>query len=56
MKTERVTEREMHAAIRAEGFSELENVAAVVLETDGTFSVIRREEKQPDTLKYVSGP
>ena len=56
MKNERVTEREMHAAIRAQGFSELENVAAVVLETDGTFSIIRRQEKQPDTLKHVSGP
>jgi uncharacterized membrane protein YcaP (DUF421 family) len=38
---ERVTKGEIRAAIRANGISALEDVAAVVLETDGTFSVIQ---------------
>ncbi|MGF1519270.1 MAG: DUF421 domain-containing protein [Nodosilinea sp.] len=36
----RVTEGEINAAIRSKGGAALEQVAAVVLETDGTFSVI----------------
>ena len=36
----RVTEGEVKAAVRSKGGSALEQVAAVVLETDGTFSVI----------------
>lgn len=36
----RVTEREVKAAVRSSGGSALEQVAAVVLETDGTFSVV----------------
>ncbi|PSN19440.1 DUF421 domain-containing protein [filamentous cyanobacterium CCP5] len=37
---ERVTEGEIRAAVRAEGIGSLENVEAVVMETDGSFSVI----------------
>ena len=40
MKTERVTHGEIEAAIRGKGHGEIENIAAVVLETDGSFSVI----------------
>ncbi len=36
----RVTEGEIKAAVRSNGGSALDQVAAVVLETDGTFSVI----------------
>ena len=48
MRRARVTEVELLAAVRSHGESELGNVAAVVLETDGSFSVIaRREEGGP---------
>jgi len=40
MRRERVTESEVRAAIRSQGITRLEAVTAVVLETDGTFSVI----------------
>lgn len=37
---ERVTRNEVRAVVRASGFSNLGNVDAVVLETDGSFNVI----------------
>lgn len=37
----RVTEDEIRAAVRAAGVASLDNVRAVVLETDGSFSVVR---------------
>ena len=40
LRAERVTEDEIRAAVRAAGHASLENTAAVVLETDGSFSVI----------------
>lgn len=40
MQQERVTEGEVRAAIRANGISDLDAVEAVVLETDGSFSVL----------------
>lgn len=42
MRQQRVTPSEVRAAIRAHGIAAVEDVEAVVLETDGTFSVIRR--------------
>jgi uncharacterized membrane protein YcaP (DUF421 family) len=44
MRRERVTEEEVRAAIRAAGAPRLEEVDAVVLETDGVFSVLRGME------------
>ncbi|CAN5842489.1 DUF421 domain-containing protein [soil metagenome] len=41
LKRERVTEGEVRAALRARGVGALEEVEAVVLETDGSFSVIQ---------------
>ena len=41
MRRQRVTESEIRAAIRSKGIASLETVAAVVLETDGEFSVIK---------------
>ncbi|WP_110685701.1 DUF421 domain-containing protein [Salinicola aestuarinus] len=40
MRRERVVEAEIRAAIRENGIADVETVHAVVLETDGTFSVI----------------
>lgn len=54
MRDERVTTEEIYAAVRAQGISHLEEVAAVVLETDGSFTVIKSSggETTP-ALKYV---
>ena len=41
LKRERVTEDEVRAAIRADGCMATEQVVAVVLETDGSLSVLR---------------
>jgi uncharacterized membrane protein YcaP (DUF421 family) len=40
MRAERVTEAEVRASIRAQGILDLEEVHAVVLETDGGFTVL----------------
>ena len=40
MRTTRVVEAEILAAIRQEGIASLEDVDAVVLETDGAFSIV----------------
>ncbi len=42
MRQERVTEEEIRAAIRSQGIASVQEVSAVVLETDGSFSVLRR--------------
>lgn len=53
LKAERVTRSEVEAAIRNAGIGRLEDVAAVVLETDGSMSVIRRCDQPPDLLSGV---
>ena len=40
LRDARVTQEEVRAAVRAAGIGALGDVAAVVLETDGSFSVI----------------
>lgn len=42
LKKARVTEDELRAAVRAAGLPMLDEAEAVVLETDGSFSVVRR--------------
>ncbi|MGK2966485.1 MAG: DUF421 domain-containing protein [Tepidiformaceae bacterium] len=42
MRRARITDEEIFAAVRAAGAEGMDSVAAVVLETDGTFSVVRR--------------
>lgn len=49
LKRTRVTEAEVRAAVRAQGRPEVEEVHAVVLETDGSFSVIGRSDGQPSS-------
>lgn len=44
LRSQRVTESEVRAAVRAAGIAALEDVSAVVLETDGSFSVIKHSE------------
>lgn len=55
MRRERVTEEEIFAALRAQGVGDLGGVAAVVLETDGSISVVPATEGEPDTLAHVKG-
>lgn len=44
LKQERVAEGEVMAAIRSQGLGSMDNVDAVILETDGSFSVISNLE------------
>lgn len=56
MKAERVNKGEVLQAVRSQGFSSLENVEAVVLETDGSFSVLQSTgERRTTVLSNVSG-
>ena len=53
----RVTQDEVRAAVRAAGLASLGEAEAVVLETDGSFSVIRRGEgSSRSSLDGVRGP
>lgn len=57
MRRQRVPEAEIRAAIRKSGFSAIETVDAVVLETDGSFSVIKNSNGESRTaLEDVSKP
>lgn len=52
----RVTDEEVRAALRNQGFANLDQAAAVVLETGGSFSVIgKQEEGGRSTLIDVEG-
>jgi uncharacterized membrane protein YcaP (DUF421 family) len=56
MRRERVTEEEMRAAVRNQGLTTLDEVESIVLETDGTFSVVwRKTEGTESSLKDVPG-
>jgi uncharacterized membrane protein YcaP (DUF421 family) len=54
MKEERVTADEVDSAIRNAGIGRIEDVAAVVLETDGSMSVIRGTNEELTALRSVS--
>lgn len=54
LKRERVSPPEIYAAIRADGHAELSAVSAVVLETDGSFTVLSSSKDKPTTLEYVN--
>ena len=53
MRRARVVEAEIRAAVREHGIASLDEVAAVVLETDGSFSVIKRTEES--TMSALTG-
>ncbi|MEV6842728.1 YetF domain-containing protein [Actinoplanes sp. NPDC051411] len=44
LRRQRVAENEIYQAVRSQGIGDVSEVAAVVLETDGTFSVIPRHK------------
>lgn len=55
LRQQRVAEGEVRMAIRAQGIGAMEDVEAVVLETDGSFSVIKRSESgSRSALKGIS--
>lgn len=53
---ERVAREEVLAAVRAAGIASLDDVAAVVLETDGTFSVVRGGDGDQGSLQDLGTP
>ena len=55
MRRERVTNEEVRAAIRAQNIAAVETVHAVILETDGTFSVVWRDTDHPTGMRDVPG-
>lgn len=56
MRHERVTEEEVRAAVRNEGLTALDEVESIVLETDGTFSVVwRKVQGASSSLEDVPG-
>ena len=57
LRRQRVTPSEVDAAVRKQGVGRIEEVAAVVLETDGSFSVIRADGGgEMTTLRSVRQP
>ncbi len=54
--SQRVTREEVYAAMRGSGAARTSDVAAVVLETDGSFSVVSgAQEADVNTLHFVEG-
>ena len=57
LRRERVTEEEILATVRASGKATLASAYAVVLETDGSFSVLDAPDSGTgDTLRHVRRP
>lgn len=56
LRRERVVEHEVWASVRSQGIADLSDVEAVVLETDGTFTVVPKiESPDKSTLQSVRG-
>src|SRR4051794_18365747 len=53
MRSQRVAEADVRAAVRRQGLARLEEVGAVILEADGTFSVIRDIPQAPSALADI---
>jgi uncharacterized membrane protein YcaP (DUF421 family) len=56
MRKERIMEEEILAIIREKGFSSVQDIDAVVLETDGSLTVIKDASHQSDVLSSVRKP
>jgi uncharacterized membrane protein YcaP (DUF421 family) len=55
IRAERLNDDEIHQALRRSGVAEVADVAAVVLETDGSFSVIEHADEDAPALRGVRG-
>lgn len=53
MTDERITTDEIESVMRSSGVGQMEDVAEVVLETDGSISVIKQSGQPPTVLKSV---
>lgn len=53
LQAQRVTAAEVRAAVRSAGLASLDDVEAVVLETDGSVSVVKRSSSEPSALRDV---
>ncbi|WP_141327266.1 DUF421 domain-containing protein [Myxococcus sp. AB025B] len=56
MRRARVVEDEVRSVLREQGVARLEEVEAVVLETDGSMSVIRQHDAPSETLSRMRAP
>jgi len=57
MKKERVTEDEIHAIVREKGLDSIQDADAIVLETDGSLTVVKRVSSlQTSTMQVVQKP
>lgn len=54
MRTARVSESEVRAALRSAGLASVADAEAVVLETNGTFTVVKRTDAEAETLRDVT--
>ncbi len=55
LRDQRVTIEELLASVRMAGLSRIEDAAAVVLETDGSLTVLDKTQAPAGTLRPVSG-
>lgn len=55
MKRERITHDEVRAAARSQGIADFSQVGAIVLETDGTLSVVQSTNGKWSSLEGVTG-
>ncbi|WP_081928771.1 YetF domain-containing protein [Microvirga sp. BSC39] len=57
LQAQRLSREEVLAAVRADGHARLEEIGAIVLETDGTISIITGNDLQPSdpALRMVNG-
>lgn len=53
MDRSRVVKGEIEQSVRNQGYNSLENIEAVILETDGSFSIISKSEKKNKELSIV---
>lgn len=53
MNRSRVVKNEIEQSVRNQGYANLENVEAVVIETDGSFSIISKSEKKGKEFDIV---
>lgn len=53
MNRSRIVKDEIEQSVRNQGYASLENVEAVVIETDGSFSIISKSEKKDEEMNIV---
>jgi uncharacterized membrane protein YcaP (DUF421 family) len=54
MQDQRVTEAEVRQAVRAAGYADMDEVGAVILETDGSLNVLKDVNANPTSLTGIA--